>query len=67
MLLLKQKLPFGSKGLKRSGSFNQGFVRKNVSLVGVGHRQVKDCLMTGVCFTDDGHRVSCVAYDTEKF
>jgi len=32
----------------------------------VGSKAVKDCLLTGTCFTDDGLRVGCCAFDTEK-
>jgi WD40 repeat protein len=32
----------------------------------VGNRVVKDCLLTGTCFTDDGLSVGCCAYDTER-
>eukprot|EP00996_Jenningsia_fusiforme_P001272 NODE_2165_length_1273_cov_38.975490_g1969_i0.p1 GENE.NODE_2165_length_1273_cov_38.975490_g1969_i0~~NODE_2165_length_1273_cov_38.975490_g1969_i0.p1 ORF type:complete len:306 (+),score=45.24 NODE_2165_length_1273_cov_38.975490_g1969_i0:66-983(+) len=30
------------------------------------HKLIKDCLLCGVKFTDDGTRVGCTAYDTER-
>lgn len=38
----------------------------NGQVTHAGHRLVKDSLLTGVCFTDDGRRVGCTAYDMEK-
>eukprot|EP00997_Jenningsia_sp_PLL12_P006606 NODE_3161_length_808_cov_9.064559_g2635_i0.p2 GENE.NODE_3161_length_808_cov_9.064559_g2635_i0~~NODE_3161_length_808_cov_9.064559_g2635_i0.p2 ORF type:complete len:59 (+),score=14.77 NODE_3161_length_808_cov_9.064559_g2635_i0:529-705(+) len=31
-----------------------------------GHRFIKDSILTGVKFTDDGMKVGCVAYDSER-